>query len=165
MAWYKFEDKAVFLFLYLLFVKCYSKPLTSFIKRVKYKKKMVEGEVKELNRSKREWRRYRRKIRRKKWFCHGCICCDLKNRKGTNRERNKIFSSKYICCYPFTNSPQKSYYFCCYFCILHQTDNKLFRRFLQKQFSDRECLDIGDSGVLALWRAEADSLDRYCAPE
>ena len=36
------------------------------------------------------------------------------------------------------------------FCIFHQTDYKLFRRFLQKQFSDRECLDIGDSGVLAL---------------
>ena len=35
-------------------------------------------------------------------------------------------------------------------CPSNPTDCKLVSRFLQKQFSDRDCLDIGDSGVLAL---------------
>ena len=45
-------------------------------------------------------------------------------------------------------------------CPLNPTDCKLVIRFLQKQFSDRDSLDIGDSGVLALWRAEADFPNR-----
>ena len=98
--------------------------------------------------------------KKKKWFCHGCIFVISRIGKARTKKGIKFLAVNIFFCYPFTNSPKKSYYICCSFCMLHQTDYKLFRRFSQKQFSDRNCLDIGDSGVLPLWRAEADFLDR-----